>query len=84
MVLREKGGSVTMGKRLISFLLFLIIFSANINIQKANAHEIINISNNEGISESPDIGVYQQDRYVVWADNTLSEFLIYFSKYTGN
>ncbi|MGH9965623.1 MAG: sialidase family protein [Nitrososphaeraceae archaeon] len=33
----------------------------------------INLSNNSGFSEHPQIAVYENNVYVVWADNTMSE-----------
>ena len=67
------------------YVLLSILFFCNcILIRTSNAQNVINISNNEGISENPDIEVLQQDIYVVWDDNTTGTFLIYFSKFDGN
>ena len=64
-------------------LLLILIIDAGVFAQRVHAQEVINISNNTGISESPAIDTHQQKRYVVWADNTAGPFLIYFSKYDG-
>ncbi len=67
--------------RFASLLLLILIVDAVVFTQKAHAQDVINISNNAGISENPAIDTHQQKRYVVWADNTTGSFLIYFSIY---
>ncbi len=66
------------------FILVSLISCICIFIRTANTQNVINISNNEGISENPDIEVLLQDIFVVWDDNTTGTFLIYFSKFDGN
>jgi hypothetical protein len=73
-------------------LIFLSLFLINVNAATygyfkdnsqgiKDANGVINISNNEGSSENPDVSAQQGKIFVVWNDNSTGQDLIYFSKY---
>lgn len=62
----------------------MLIFCNCIFIRTANAQNVINISNNEGVSENPDIEVLQQNIYVVWYEYISDGFEIMYSKNFNN
>lgn len=67
--------------RFACLLLLIPIIAAGVLTRKAHAQEIVNISNNAGISENPAIDTHLQKRYAIWSDNTTGSSLIYFAKY---
>ncbi len=69
--------------RFACLLLSIPIITAFVFTQKGYTLDVLNLSNNAGTSEYPAIDTYQQKRYVVWGDNTMGSFLIYFAKYDG-
>lgn len=66
------------------FTFLLVIMCVWPGVCPGVTEETTNVSDNTGISESPDVAAAQHSVYVVWNDNTSGLSLVYWSQHDGS